>query len=74
MAGYSCDNEATNVSSSESGLLERLIAGPSDTAEPETAQSGPSQPQQMPATQALHLQVTYVIKSKCAKTKLRGNS
>lgn len=46
MSGYTRDNEATNVSSSESALLERLI-GPDSAAAPS------SQPQPV-----CHLQVT----------------
>ncbi|XP_048480993.1 transcription factor SPT20 homolog [Plutella xylostella] len=38
MSGYRCDNEATNVSSSESALLERLISPPAEPNPPQTTQ------------------------------------
>lgn len=58
MSGFPRDNEQTNVSSSESALLERLMGG--DNALTPQPAPAPAQATQQPQ-QVCHLQVTLLI-------------
>ena len=57
MTGYTRENDSTNVSSSESALLERLM-GPEPAVTPPQTQSQPQQTQPQPVC---HLQVIDFI-------------